>query len=119
MPFRDIEQVVGGLDVLEYDNGDSSTADTIDWTLSKSQKSTLTGNCVFTFTAPLGIGDFQLKLIQDGTGSRTVTWPATVASSGNVKPVLSTTIAAVDLIKFYYDGALYHITNFIKDSRNA
>ena len=36
----------------EFDNGNSSTADTIDWGVGNKQKSTLTGNCTYTFTAP-------------------------------------------------------------------
>ena len=108
MPFRDIEQVVGGLDVAEYDNGNSSTADTIDWSLSKSQKSTLTGNCTFTFTAPNGVGMLTLKLIQDAVGGRTVTWPGTVIWSPLQTPVLQTSAGTVDVIEFYYDGVNYY-----------
>lgn len=91
----------------ETDNGNSSTSDTIDWTLSNKQKSTLTGNCTFTFTAPPGPCSLVLKLVQDGTGSRTVTWPAAVHWSGASAPTLTTTANRVDIITFYYDGATY------------
>lgn len=91
----------------ETDNGNSSTADTIDWTLSNKQKSTLTGNCTFTFTAPPGPCNLVLKLVQDGTGSRTVTWPAAVHWSGGTAPTLTTTASRVDIIAFYYDGSTY------------
>ncbi len=90
----------------ETDNGNSSTSDTIDWGTSNKQKSTLTGNCTFTFTAPGGPCSLVLKLVQDGTGSRTVTWPATVHWASGVAPVL-TTINKVDIITFYYDGTTY------------
>ncbi len=91
----------------ETDNGNSSTADTIDWTLSNKQKSTLTGNCTFTFTAPPGPCNLILKLVQDGTGSRTVTWPAAVHWSAGTAPTLTTTASRVDIISFYYDGSTY------------
>lgn len=91
----------------ETDNGNSSTADTIDWTVSNKQKSTLTGNCTFTFTAPPGPCSLVLKLIQDGTGSRLVTWPATVHWSGGTAPTLTTTLNKVDIVTFYYDGTTY------------
>lgn len=91
----------------ETDNGNSGTADTIDWTLSNKQKSTLTGNCTFTFTAPPGPCSLVLKLVQDGTGSRTVTWPAAVHWSGGTAPTLTTTASKVDIITFYYDGSTY------------
>lgn len=91
----------------ETDNGNSSTSDTIDWTVSNKQKSTLTGNCTFTFTAPPGPCNLVLKLVQDGTGSRTVTWPAAVKWPGGVAPTLTTTASRVDVITFYYDGTNY------------
>lgn len=91
----------------EIDNGNSSTADTIDWTQGNKQKSTLTGNCTFTFTAPGGPASLILKLVQDATGSRTVTWPAAVHWSGGTAPTLTTTANKVDIITFYYDGTTY------------
>lgn len=91
----------------EFDNGNSGTADTIDWTQGNKQKSTLTGNCTFTFTAPGGPASLILKLVQDATGSRTVTWPAAVHWSGGTAPTLTTTANKVDIITFYYDGTTY------------
>lgn len=91
------------------DDGNSSTADTINWSSGGNHKSTLTGNCTFTFTAPTTteVG-LQLRLVQDATGSRTVTWPGTVVWPGSVAPTLSTTAGAVDIISFWYDGTSYH-----------
>lgn len=91
----------------ETDNGNSGTADTIDWTISNKQKSTLTGNCTFTFTAPPGPCNLILKLVQDATGSRTVVWPAAVKWSGGTAPTLTTTLNKVDIISFYWDGTSY------------
>lgn len=95
----------------ETDNGNSGASDTIDWTVSNKQKSTLTGNCTFTFTAPPGPCSLILKLVQDGTGSRTVTWPAAVHWSGGTAPTLTTTASKVDIISFYYDGSTYFGTS--------
>lgn len=91
----------------EIDNGNSSTADTIDWTQGNKQKSTLTGNCTYTFTAPGSPTSLVFKLVQDATGSRTVTWPAAVKWSGGTAPTLTTTANKVDIITFYYDGTTY------------
>ncbi len=92
----------------EFDNGNSSTADTIDWGKGNKQKSTLTGNCTFTFTAPESKGNFVLRLIQDGTGTRLVTWPGTVKWPGGVAPTLTTTAAGIDIVSGYYDGTNYY-----------
>jgi hypothetical protein len=60
---------------------------------------TLTANCTFTLT---GAGSSQattleLVLTQDGTGSRAVTWPASVKWAGGA-PTLSTAAGAVDRV---------------------
>jgi hypothetical protein len=91
----------------EVNDGSSSTADTIDWSQGQHHRSTLTGDCTYTFTPPSYHGLFLLKLIQDGTGSRHVTWPASVLWPGGTAPTLSTTAGAVDIVTFYYDGTNY------------
>ena len=92
----------------EIDNGNSGAADTINWTTGNNQRSTLTANCTFTFTAPTGVSFLNLKIIQDATGSRTVTWPAGIIWAGGVAPTLSTTANRVDIVNFYYDGTNYY-----------
>lgn len=88
--------------------GNSGTALTLDAASASGyiKTITLTGNCTFTFTgATAGLAaTLELVLTQDATGSRTVTWPASVKWSGGA-PVLSTTAAAVDRLVFTsYNG---------------
>lgn len=90
------------------DNGNSGTSKTIDWTASNIQKITMTGNCTFTFTAPGGPSKLTLCLIQDGTGGRTVTWPAAVKWPQAIAAVLTTTAAGVDFVTMFYDGTNYY-----------
>ena len=92
----------------EVDNGNSSTADTITWNSGNMQKSTMTGNCTYTFTAPSSPARLQLKLIQDATGSRTATWPVAVKWPGGTAPTLTTDANAVDIVTFWYDGTNYN-----------
>ncbi len=67
---------------------------------------TLTGNCTLTFpTATAGVS-FTVVLVQDATGSRTVTWPGTVLWSNSAAPYLTTTAAKRDVFTFLCaDGA--------------
>ena len=51
---------------------------------------------------------FLLKIIQDGSGSRTITWPATVKWPNGTGPTLSTAAGAVDIVTLYYDGTNYY-----------
>lgn len=92
----------------EVDNGNSGTADTINWTVGNKQKSTLTDNCTFTFTEPAGPCNLILKLIQDATGGRTVTWPADVNWPSGTPPTLSTGANAIDIVALYYDGTNFY-----------
>lgn len=62
---------------------------------------TMTGNVTFTFSGATNgrACSFSLYLRQDGTGGRTVTWPASVKWSGGA-PTLTTTASAVDILVF-------------------
>ena len=92
----------------EIDNSNSGAAKTIDWTAGNKQKVTLSANCTFTFTAPTGPTNLLLKMTQDGTGSRTVTWPAAVKWPQGIDPTLSTGAGDIDIVTFYYDGTNYY-----------
>lgn len=63
---------------------------------------TLTANATFTFTGgETGWAtSFTLVLRQDATGSRTVTWPASVKWNEATAPTLSTAASAVDVLTF-------------------
>ena len=81
----------------------SGAAYTIDLTRGNVHETTLTDNCTFTFSnpPPSGIaGSFTLILKQDGTGSRTATWPASVDWPSGTAPTLTTTASAVDIVSF-------------------
>ena len=81
---------------------------TIDWKLGNKFKFTFDDeNQTFTFTAPTNPCNLMLILVQDGTGSRTVTWPGTVKWAGGVAPTLTTTGAGIDICSFYWDGTNY------------
>ena len=78
----------------------------LDWNNSNVQSVTLGGNRTFTFANPLTGGRYLIVLKQDGTGSRTVTWP-TIKWRGGTAPTLTTTANKTDLITIVYDGTDY------------
>jgi hypothetical protein len=90
------------------DDGSSGTAKTIDWTTGGSHKIILTGNCTFTFTAPAGACWLQLRLTQDGTGSRTAVWPAMKWAGGAAPALTITPTTGTDIVSIWYDGAAYY-----------
>lgn len=82
----------------------TSTAYTIDLENGNVFDLTLTGNCTFTFSNPPAsgkAGTITMILTQDGTGSRTATWPASVDWPGGTAPTLTTTATTgVDVLTF-------------------
>lgn len=102
-------KTTGIFDTGYFDNGNSGTAKTIDWTNGMSQKITLNGNCTFTINNPTASGTmFTFVLIQDGTGSRTVTWPGTVTWKGGSAPTLTVTAGKADIIHLLWNGTAYY-----------
>ena len=86
----------------------TSTAYTIDITAGTVQILTLTGNCTYTFPTATAGKSFLLKQIQDGTGSRTVTWPANVKWANSITPTLTSTAGRADLFAFTADGTSWY-----------
>ncbi|NTW32248.1 MAG: LamG domain-containing protein [Bacteroidetes bacterium] len=84
------------------------TPATVNWNISNVQEITLTANRSFTFINGKNGGIYNLIIKQDGTGGRTISWPSNVKWTGGVLPVFTTTVNAVDMIKFIFDG-----TNFL------
>jgi hypothetical protein len=78
----------------------TSTAYTIDLANGSVQYLTLTGNCTYTFPTPVAGKSFILVQKQDGTGSRTVTWPASVKWPGGTAPTITSTASKADKFVF-------------------
>ena len=83
--------------------GSSSTTYAVDLSTANIFSISMTGNCTFTFTNPPVSGvsfSFMLILKQDGTGSRTATWPASVKYPNGSTPTLTTTANKTDIFNF-------------------
>jgi len=92
----------------EFSNGNSGASATIQWSIAQQQSITLTANCTLSFGSnPSGVCIATLRLVQDGTGSRTVTWPAGIKWQGSVPPTLSKTPGAEDCVNLYWNGTNY------------
>jgi len=86
----------------------SSTAITLALTNGTVQIITLTGNCTFTFPTPTSGKSFILLLKQDATGSRTVTWPASVKYAGGNSPTITSTASRLDILSYFADGTNWY-----------
>lgn len=94
----------------ELDNGNSGAALTVALADAQKQRVTLTANTTLTIDAPSGPGNFILQLIQDATGSRSVTWAAgtgvtsIIWANGTAPSIGSGGSNTRHLIAFYFDG---------------
>jgi hypothetical protein len=105
---KDLDNIKTATFNAEFDNGNESGTFLLVWTSGQKQKATLTGDITtLTITDPVGPCNLTLKLVQDATGGRSVTWPASVLWPGGTGPTLSGA-SATDLVSFYFDGTNYH-----------
>jgi hypothetical protein len=83
--------------------GNTGTAATVNLANGNFVTATLTGNCTFTFTTGIGTGAqaFTLFLTNDGTASRSITWPASVKWTGGSAPVRTETANRTDVYSFF------------------
>lgn len=81
----------------------SSTAYTVDASTGEAWKLTMTGNCTLTLSgqSATDLTPVTLYLIQDATGNRTMTWPASVKWGTAGAPTLSTAAGKIDIITLF------------------
>lgn len=77
-------------------------------------QATLTASVALTaISNPVTGINYVVNIKQDGTGSRTLTWPSNIKWTNNTAPTLTTTANRYDVFMFFYDG-----TNFRELSRS-
>jgi len=88
----------------------SSTAVSLSLSSGTVLSYTLTGNCTFTMPTATSGTSFILKLIQDGTGSRTATFTG-VKWPGGVAPTITTTASTgLDILSFVCINSVWYGT---------
>lgn len=94
--------------ILGYENVSTDTsvtgATTVDLQTATIFQHTLTGATTYTFSNPPSSGtgfSFAMKITQDATGGRTITWPASVDWEDGVAPTLTSGANDVDVFSFF------------------
>jgi hypothetical protein len=77
----------------------------LDLSLGYNFAVTLGASTTFSFINPVNATRYFFYLKQDGTGGRTITWPAAVKWRGGSAPVLSTAANARDVVCLMYHQA--------------
>lgn len=92
--------------------GNAGASNAINWATAQHQSVTLDQNTTLTFSfTGCPVGSYLLKIVQDATGGRTVTWstgtPGTTRWIGSVgAPALHSAASGVSFAQVYWDGAL-------------
>lgn len=87
---------------------DNLTSGTINFNNGISQRVGVSGNLTFTFSNALTGRAYVLKIEHTLAGSKTFTWPGTVKWPFSAQPAFSTTLNAVDIVTFFYDGTNFY-----------
>lgn len=77
---------------------------TMDLSAGNKHRVTLGGNRTLALSNVQNGHAFAIKLTQDGTGSRTVTWFSTISWAGGSAPTLTTTLNKSDVFGFIQTG---------------
>jgi hypothetical protein len=99
---------LAALPAAAYELTDDATI-AIDWDNGATQYVVLgaTGRTV-TFANPVNGAVYRFIIIQDGSGSQTITtWP-TIKWAGGAAPTLSTTAAYIDIVTLLYCNGVYY-----------
>lgn len=93
----------GGGGELYNNGGNTSGATTVDLTSGNTHRYVLTGNWTPGFSGTFSASrahSFTLFVVQDATGGRTITWPASVKWAYDETPLGSSAANAVDVYSF-------------------
>ena len=106
--LAETKTILGFMSAGAYELSDGATIG-VDWSDGATQYVVLgaTGRTV-TFSNPVEGTVYRLIVIQDGTGSRTITtWP-TIKWAGGTAPTLTTTLNKADIITLLYANSTYY-----------
>lgn len=78
----------------------AGTTETLDGDDYNIHDITLDENVTFTFTTSATVAQFTLILRQDGSGTNSVTWPASVKWHAATAPTILTSASAVHVLEF-------------------
>ena len=88
----------------------SSTAVTLSLSSGTVLSYTLTGNCTFTMPTATSGTSFIVKLIQDGTGSRTATFTGVKWPGGLAPTITTTATTGLDILSFVCINSVWYGT---------
>lgn len=104
-----------------YANGISGSGGVINWGSGNIQSiilntNTPSGIYTPTFISPSKPGPIVLYVTQGNSGNCSFSWPNTVKSPGGVKPTVTLSSGAIDIIAGQFDGTYYYLVNSVPNA---
>lgn len=94
----------------EYNVGNVATTATVNFSNGQKQKVMLTGNATLTISAAPLVGHYQLRIIQDTTGSRTLSYSGISGSrwvGSATAPSINALANGESILNLFWDGVNY------------
>lgn len=94
----------------EVDNGLSGAGKIIDFSLGQKQVITLNQTTTLTFDTPPGVGNYQLRIVQDAVGGRAVSYLGLASNrwlNSVSVPELNALPNGESIISLYWDGSKF------------
>ena len=85
----------------------SGAATTVNLATALACALALDASTTLTLSNPVAAQAYVFRIIQ-GSGSYSVTWPASVLWPGGTPPVITVTAGYTDLVNLYYDGTYFY-----------
>jgi hypothetical protein len=91
-----------------YDCGTVGAAETVSWKNGDRQKLTLDVNVTITFSDAVAGQTLTLYMLQDGSGTNTITFADTITWANASTPGWTTTASKYNIAVIFYDGSGYY-----------
>lgn len=91
-----------------YSIGTLGSTETINWANGDLQQGTLDENVTLDFSNAVAGQRLTLFLLQDGSGTNTISFTPTIVWQDNTTPTWTTTADKMNVMVIYYDGSTYY-----------
>lgn len=91
-----------------FDCGTVGATETVNWRNGDRQKLTLDENLTITFSNAVSGQTITLYMLQDGSGTNTITFADTITWADATTPTWTTTASKMNIAVIFYDGSAYY-----------
>lgn len=106
-PIANTPTLVTPIVKTAYSMGTVGATETVNWANGDLQTLTMDENLTITFSNAVAGQRLTLFMLQDGTGTNTITWADTIVWQDATTPTWTTTADKMNVAVIYYSGSAY------------